>query len=186
MDENKVNNSENPSAGSFGGRIKPRPRVEDLVPIKSYRTKKAKKKKPVGMKQFFATATNFQGFPIHLCRYEPAVGDMVFVPKNHGALTKGYAWRDLSFCTSCMLQPCIMVEHQDAIQDMASDLCWAKRFAEGEGRKSRTHLEIVKKMENHATKQLRKCFGRDHKSNNHVPDCVIKGTHELHQIAKKD
>ena len=159
-----------------------RPRVEDLVPIKSYIKKKPRKKKPLGLKAFFQTATNFQGFPIHLCRYEPAISDHVFVPKNYGEMTKGYVWRDLSFCRSCKLQPCIMVEHQDEHIEKACHLRWDKKVAEEEGRKACSELDIAKKMEKHVTKQLRKYFGRDYtngKLDGQVPDCVIQGTHEL-------
>lgn len=159
--------------------VKRRPRVEDLVPIKSYITKKPRKKKPLGLKAFFQTATNSQGFPIHQCRYEPTVKDHVYVPKNYGEMTKGFLWRDLSFCASCKLQPCIMVEHYDEFFDKSFKMHWAKKVAEEEGRKASTEMEIAKKMEKEATKQLRKYFGRDYMSKNHVPECVIKGTHEL-------
>ena len=158
-----------------------RPRVEDLVPVKSYISKKPKKKKPLGMKAFFQTAKNFQGFPIHLCRYEASIGKHVYTPKNYGELTKGFLWRDLSFCPSCQLQPCLMVEYQDDIQSTAHDLRWEQMKAEEEGTKACTNLDIVKKAEKQAMKHFRKHFGREYmkRCNNRVPDCVISGTHHF-------
>ena len=160
-----------------------RPRVEDLVPVKSYITKK-RKKKPLGMKAFFPTVKNFQGFPVHLCRYEASIGKKVYIPsEDYGQLSKFCPWRDFSFCPSCNLQPCIMVEHQDDIQSAAHDVHWNQKRAEEEGRKACSNLDIVKKAEKQAMKNLRTHFGRDYmkRCNNCVPDCVISGTQKFGQ-----
>ena len=112
-----------------------RPRVEDLDPTVIYKKKKKKrKKKPLKMTSFFAAATNFQGFPMLRCRYEPSIGDHVFVPEDYGGLSKLSPWRDQSFCSSCNLKPCIMVEHQSDISAAAVDEHFKQEMAEQEGK----------------------------------------------------
>jgi hypothetical protein len=75
--------------------------------------KKTTKKKPQTLKKFFPTLKNWQGFDMHLCRYEESIRDYIFLPQNYGQLSRHR--QPHQFCNDCKLKPCITIEHLDEI-----------------------------------------------------------------------
>jgi hypothetical protein len=162
-------------AGEEAGRVIPvvktTPWLDALKPIPVSSTeqslikkkKRGKKKKPVGMKAFFPALKNSQGFDMHLCRFESAIQDHVFVPKKYGDLSRNAGWRDLSFCRSCKLTPCLTVEHFDEIFAKAMEEHRLRKKLEIEGKKtgSRNDVELMKRIDGFCMKLMRKHFGKD-------------------------
>ena len=141
----------------------------------SRKKKKTTKKPVIQLTAFFELVKNSQGFPIHQCRYQKAVDDRMFVPKDYGENSRGMAWRDLSFCTSCKLEPCIMVEHLDDVLNKALKELEAQRQKIQAGKKC-TDLATIKKIEKVPIRLLNKYFGKDYMSRVGVPCCVFKET----------
>lgn len=149
--------------------------------VKSRKKKKTTKKKPVVvLTTFFEHRKNSQGFPMHQCRYQKEVNDHMYVPKNYGELSRGMAWRNLSFCTSCKLEPCIMVEHfEDVFEKAMVELkVQSQKIAAG---KKCTDLATIQKIEKVPIRFLTKYFGKEYMARHGIPNCVLKGTHEYTQ-----
>ncbi len=144
------------------------------------RKKKTTKKPVIKMTTFFEVAKNSQGFPIHQCRYQKAVNDRMYVPKNYGENSRGKAWRNLSFCVSCKLEPCIMVEHFDDVLQKALAELEAQREKIEAGKKC-TDLATIKKIEKVPIRFLNKYFGKEYMARVGVPCCVFKETQEYTQ-----
>ncbi len=74
MDNKKDSKKSSKRANSFDTAVAP-----------SRKKKKKTTKNPViKMTTFFEVAKNPQGFSIHQCRYQKAVNDRMYVPKNYG------------------------------------------------------------------------------------------------------
>ena len=140
--------------------------------------KKESKKKPLGLKAFYPTVKNSQGFDLHLCRYEPSIQDHVYVPKNYGKISQNTRWRNLNFCPSCKLKPCITVEHWDEIHAKAMEEHWANKKAEEEGKKTRSEVMVMKRIENFTMKKMTKYFGKEYTKQEGTPCCIIYDTQE--------
>ena len=158
----------------------------EVISIKKKRKTNSKKKKPLGVKDFFSTVKNSQGFGMHLCRYEQSMGDHVYVPRNYGQLSKGKLWRNLDFCPSCKLQPCINVEHFDEIQKESFEEYYAQDQAENAGKKPKKPLAMLKKMEKFTLKFMTKYFGREYVKRVGTPGCILNETHEYHRSWYED
>lgn len=158
-DKSSIDSSSNQKRWLFAGR----------------RKKRAAKKKPASVKAFFPTLKNSQGFPLHLCRYEPSVGDHVYVPKSYGQISMGTRGR--KFCPHCMLQPCLTLEHLDEIQDSQFDYHWAHDKAAQAGRKVRK-LTPVSRAERCMVQLAAKYFGKEHMKRVGVPQCCINEAHQ--------
>ena len=143
------------------------------------RKKTAKKKKKLLVKSFFQTLKNPQGFDLHHCRYEPTVGEHVYVPKNYGHSSDGAVWRVLDFCACCKLQPCITVEHMEDIRSQAMDEHWARKEGEEAGKKTIDDLAIFVRIEKYILRAMTKYFGRDYMKTTGTPSCVISETHNF-------
>ena len=153
--------------------IQPMPsnHLHGVISVK--KKKKARKKKPLGVKSFFGTTKNFQGYDLHHCRYEPRIGDHVFVPKNYGKLSEGAVWRNLAFCECCKLKPCVTVEHMEDIRSKAIDEHWARKEREEGGQKTIADLAVIQRIEKFILKLMTKHFGREHMKGAGTPSCVI-------------
>ena len=156
--ENPNNNKKRSSVHSL---------MEGLNPNVVYKVKKKRKKKAPGVKSFFQTKKNFQGFDRHLCQYEDSIKDYVFVPKNYGERSQ---FRDNKYCTSCQLKPCIMIEHMDDIVPQATSELFPRK---------RSEVAVAGRMENYVKKLLVKYFGRDHVKRVGTPNCVIEETNSF-------
>lgn len=151
---------------------------EQQKPAMAKKKTKAKKKKPLGMKAFFPTAKNFQGFDKHRCRYEESIKDHVFVPKKYGELSQlaPWRWEQFGFCPHCKLSPCVTVEHFDEIFEKA---CTEHKKAarEDDNKTTRKELAIISKIEKFVMRIMTKHFGRDYIKRTGTPECVIKESH---------
>ena len=152
---------------------------EDVIPLKKKRKTTKKTKRP-GLKAFFETTKNSQGFGMHLCRYESKIGDHVYVPKNYGQLSRGMVWRNLDFCPSCKLQPCISVEHFDEISKKSFEEHYANDEAVKAGKKGRKPLAIMERIEKFTMRFMVKYFGREYVKRVGTPGCILEHTHKYH------
>lgn len=154
--------------------------LEAFVLRKKKKAPKKKKKPIVLLTTFFEHRKNSQGFPMHQCRYQKEVKDHMYVPKNYGELSRGKAWRNLNFCRSCKLEPCIMVEHfEDVFKKAMVELKVQRQKIEA-GKKC-TDLATIQKIEKVPIRLLTKYFGKDYMARHGVPNCVFKETHEYTQ-----
>ena len=154
-----------------------------LIPTKGklWRPKKKPKKKPLTMKNFFATTTNSQGFGMHLCRYEKSIGDHVYVPPKYGKLSKGRAfWLNQGFCSDCKLQPCITVEHHEEIKEKLMDHHDKDDRAINAGKKP-NNVTLLNKSERSILTFMTKYFGGDYAKRVGTPCCVMKAAHQFNR-----
>ena len=149
---------------------KRRPKVEDLDPTVVYKLKKKKprKKKDPGMRAYFGTVKNFQGFEKHLCCYEESVKDFVYVPRKYQDLVPRHMM-GREFCKCCMLKPCITVVHQREISEKMVDLYLPRN------KKEQT---IANMMERFVMSKMRKYFGTEYLKELGTPNCVIEEVSE--------
>jgi hypothetical protein len=146
-------------------------------------TAKKKKKKSLTVKNFFPTHKNFQGFDLHLCKYEDSVRDYVFLPKNHGQLSRHLVPHQ--FCNDCKLKPCITIEHLVEIAELQFKEHSAHDKARKEGKKVR-QLTAVNRSEKGMMKIMTRLFGREYTNKVGVPNCIIKETHSYYETHKKE
>jgi hypothetical protein len=124
--------------------------------------KKKKKKPQPTMKAFFMTKTNFQGFDINLCKYEPSLMERVYVPQSYGVISRTYG-RRIEFCKSCMLSPCVTIEHME-------DSCGeASRLRTQDGK---TNHEARPCLEAKMRHIMAHHFGRGYMKGMPTPKCV--------------
>lgn len=146
-------------------------------PIAAKKKTRARKKKVLGVKAFFPTAKNWQGFDKHCCVYEESIGDYVFVPKNYGELSRlaPWRWEQFGYCSHCKLSPCITVEHQDDILHKAmSEYQAADDYKD---KTTKKELVLISKIERFVMRFMTKYFGRDYIKRTGTPECVIKDSH---------
>ena len=136
--------------------------------------KTTKKKKTEGIKAFFPTVTNSQGFGLHLCRYEQSIGDHVYVPPKYGQLSKNGSTKGnvKKFCPWCKLQPCIVVEYWDT--EMRNKVV-EEHLAMDEVRKAgkkKCNMTVINKLSRYMTKFFRKIFGSEYTNRVGTPYCI--------------
>ncbi len=68
---------------------------------------------------YFDVKRNFQGKPVHLCTYQPAIKNYVYQPEGYGVLSRSTG-APAEFCKECKLSPCIVTEHKDFIVSAAN------------------------------------------------------------------
>jgi vancomycin resistance protein YoaR len=134
--------------------------------------RKKKKKNPITA--YFERLKNSQGFDLKDCRYEPSIGEQVYVPKNYG-----YAIWDRSFCPHCKLKPCITVEYMDTILTKAREEHKKREEAEMEGAKGKKvcPIAVMDRIANYTMKLMKKHFGREYVNRTGIPQCVIEESH---------
>jgi hypothetical protein len=141
-------------------------KLNPLVFKQQFRVKTIpKKKKKVSqpkIKSFFVTKTNFQGFDLRLCKYEPSLREMVYVPLRYGIISKTYG-RPILFCASCMLSPCITIEHMEDSCREASRL----RVQDG-----KTNKEARPGLEAKMRQIMSQHFGKKYMKGLPTPKCV--------------
>lgn len=150
-----------------------------------FKKKKKKKPKAIKMTNFFQTRKNFQGFDMHLCRYEPSIKDHVYVPKCHEEVAKARPWVERKFCCSCKLQPCIMETHLEEITHKWLDEWNVHKKAIEEGRRVKA-MTPVNRLEKFILSLLTKCFGRNYMKENGTPDCVVKQVCDYYEWKKNE
>ena len=75
---------------------------------------KLKRVDPMQMKikTFFLTKNNDDGYPLHLCKYHPALKEYVYVPPGYlGEGLLRQKWDHTKFCNHCRLAPCVTEQH---------------------------------------------------------------------------
>ena len=95
------------------------PTVDPAQPKKD--KKSVKKKKPnlqPKINKLFEHEKNKDGYEMRFCKYQPEVGDYVYVPPGYGKIS---AKKKLSchFCVDCQLSPCITQEFLGETHDKA-------------------------------------------------------------------
>lgn len=151
--------------------------VRDCMMSGIFKKKKATKKKPVTVKAFFPTMTNSQGFGMHLCRYEQSVRDYVFVPKNYGQKARSEG-KPMIYCSCCKLTPCITVEHWEDVFRVAYDEHTKQWEGMQQGKKKKSDLAIMKKLERFTVRLMGKYFGREYTKKIGIPECIMKDTNQ--------
>jgi hypothetical protein len=147
---------------------------------KKRRTTKKKVERP-GVKAFFETKKNFQGFGMHLCRFVDSIGEHVCVPKNYGQLSKARGLKCPNFCPSCKLQPCINVEHYDDIEEKSYEEYKGEDEAVKDGKKPTKPLALMQRMERFTPRFMTRHFGRDHVKQFGTPMCIMEATQKFHR-----
>lgn len=85
---------------------------------------KGKAKKPDSQKKvkhFFQTKVNEDGYPMHLCEYEPTERRHIYRPPGYGDNKENRWFHDGSHCTNCHLKPCITFEYYSETNDFFFD-----------------------------------------------------------------
>lgn len=137
----------------------------------------AKKKLAPSIKNHFQTATNFQGFPKHLCTYIADIERHVYIPENYG---KRAPWRDQSFCKSCLLKPCITLEHLECIgRKSVDEYSKEEKKTKCNSVSAKRELAVKERLQKFTVGLMRKYLGSAYMNERkETPDCVLKATHE--------
>lgn len=87
------------------------------------RKKKAEKKNKVT--KYFKPVINSQGYSLKHCEYVHEYGDYLFKPRGYGERSLALGWGVFGtarvFCHSCLLRPCLTIEHSDQKADTFLD-----------------------------------------------------------------
>ena len=138
--------------------------------------KKKKKAKPTKIDKLFKPKTNFQGFEMKHCVYEPTIKKHVFVPKNYGKNTRDEK-EIYSFCQHCNLKPCITLEHYSDMVEKAAELSIAKCLP---------YNTIVARLETKTKGFMRKYFGAAFTRDHGLPQCFHDTLPTLDKYMKED
>lgn len=115
-----------------GGNKKAASPLRKKKPLSSKKTAQSKTKKTIPAKKNkaiqqpkksnpFAEKKNKQGFPMKFCKFQPEVGEFVYIPPSYGGKA---AEKDLTirWCRHCKLSPCVTVEYYTEMCKKGSDM----------------------------------------------------------------